>query len=60
MSIRTVVDRLLSLADEPSDDDDVRLRKRVGVLAGCILVAGVIIADPIFSSTIEPAPYPVR
>jgi guanylate cyclase len=36
--IRTVVDRLLGLADQPTDDDDVRLRKRVGVLAGYILV----------------------
>ena len=36
--IRTVVDWLLSLADEPNDDDDVRLRKRVGVLGGYILV----------------------
>jgi adenylate cyclase len=29
-----VLQRLLSIADEPSDDDDLRLRKRVGVLAG--------------------------
>jgi adenylate cyclase len=34
----TVRDRLLGLADEPTDDDDLRLRKRVGVLAGYILV----------------------
>lgn len=33
-----LLDRLLSLADEPTDDDDLRLRKRVGVLAGYILV----------------------
>ena len=36
--IRTVVDQLLGLADQPTDDDDVRLRKRVGVLAGYVLV----------------------
>ena len=36
--IRTVVDRLLGPADEPTDDDDLRLRKRIGVLAGYILV----------------------
>jgi hypothetical protein len=36
--IATLVDRLLGLADEPTDDDDLRLRKRVGVLAGYILV----------------------
>jgi len=28
--------RLLGLADEPTDDDDLRLRKRVGVVAGYI------------------------
>ena len=33
-SIRQVVQRLVSIGDEPSDDDDLRLRKRVGVLAG--------------------------
>ena len=36
--IRNVVDRLLGLAYAPTDDDDIRLRKHVGVLAGCILV----------------------
>jgi adenylate cyclase len=30
--------RLIAFADEPTDDDDVRLRKRVGVSAGYILV----------------------
>jgi len=30
--------RLIGLADEPGDDDELRLRKRVGVLAGYILV----------------------
>jgi guanylate cyclase len=34
--LRSFRDRLLDLADEPSDDDDVRLRKRVGVVAGYI------------------------
>jgi adenylate cyclase len=33
-SIRRFVQRLISIGDEPSDDDDLRLRKRVGVLAG--------------------------
>ena len=33
-----MLDRLLGLADEPTDDDDLRLRKRVGVIAGYILV----------------------
>jgi guanylate cyclase len=30
--------RVLSIADEPTDDDDLRLRKRVGVIAGLVLV----------------------
>ena len=30
--------RLISVADEPSDDDDLRLRKRVGVIAGYVTV----------------------
>ena len=28
--------RLIGVADEPTDDDDLRLRKRVGVVAGYI------------------------
>lgn len=31
--------RLLGIADSPTDDDDVRLRKRVGVLAGYLTTA---------------------
>ena len=31
---------LIGFADEPSDDDDVRLRKRVGIIAGYINVVG--------------------
>ena len=30
--------RLIGLADEPTDDDDLRLRKRVGVIGGWMLV----------------------
>ena len=36
--LRTLLARLIGIADEPTDDDDLRLRKRVGVLAGYILV----------------------
>ena len=36
--LRVVAQRFLSIADEPTDDDDLRLRKRVGVIAGSILV----------------------
>ncbi len=37
---RALLARMISLADEPTDDDDVRLRKRVLVIAGYILVVG--------------------
>ena len=30
--------QILAIADEPSDDDDTRLRKRVSVIAGTVLV----------------------
>jgi adenylate cyclase len=33
-----LVHRFISIADEPTDDDDIRLRKRVGVLAGYLTV----------------------
>jgi guanylate cyclase len=32
------LDGLVGIADEPTDDDDLRLRKRVGVVAGYVLV----------------------
>jgi guanylate cyclase len=38
--LRALVHRLISFADEPTDDDDLRLRKRVGVVAGYINVVG--------------------
>lgn len=37
-SVRAIAQRLVVFADEPTDDDDVRLRKRVGIVAGYILV----------------------
>lgn len=36
--MRALLDRVIGLADEPADDDDLRLRKRVLVVAGYILV----------------------
>ena len=36
--MRALLDRIIGLADEPADDDDLRLRKRVMVVAGYILV----------------------
>jgi class 3 adenylate cyclase len=38
--LRALLQRFLSIADEPTDDDDLRLRKRVGVVAGSIMVVG--------------------
>jgi len=35
-----LLNRLIGIADDPTDDDDARLRKRVGVGAGFILVVG--------------------
>ena len=40
--IHAILNRLTGLADEPGDDDDIRLRKRVLVIAGYILVIGPI------------------
>ena len=39
---RALLDRLFGLADEPTDDDDLRLRKRVAVIAGYILILGAL------------------
>ena len=37
-SVGRAFQRLLSMADDPSDDDDLRLRKRVGVAAGLLTI----------------------
>lgn len=39
---RALLDRVIGLADEPTDDDDLRLRKRVLVIAGYILIVGAL------------------
>jgi len=36
------LDVLVGIADDPSDDDDLRLRKRVGVAAGYIIIIGAL------------------
>jgi len=36
--LKSLVYRLIALADEPSDDDDFRLRKRIGVIAGYLSI----------------------
>lgn len=38
MALRGIVTRLLSIADHPGDDDDTRLRKRMGVVAGFVTI----------------------
>ncbi len=42
MTWRTLADRFLGIADEPGDDDDVLLRKRVGVATGYITIVAPI------------------
>ena len=37
-----LVHRLISIADEPTDDDDLRLRKRMGVVAGYVLIVAAL------------------
>lgn len=37
--VRDLATRLISIADQPEDDDDGRLRKRVGVAAGYLTIA---------------------
>jgi adenylate cyclase len=39
-SLRALVHRLIAIADEPTDDDDLRLRKRVGVATGYVIGIG--------------------
>jgi adenylate cyclase len=41
--LSSLVHRLISIADEPTDDDDLRLRKRVGVVAGYIIGVGALV-----------------
>ena len=37
-----IVVRMVGIADEPADDDDTRLRKRVGVLAGYLTIVAAL------------------
>src|ERR687892_189277 len=39
---RALLDRVVGLANEPTDDDDLRLRKRVAIIAGYILIVGAL------------------
>ena len=39
---RALLERVIGLADEPADDDDLRLRKRVLVIASYILIVGAL------------------
>ena len=38
VAVRTPIGRALSLADDDTDDDDLRLRKRIGVAAGYLTI----------------------
>lgn len=38
--------RAISIADEPTDDDDLRLRKRVGVVAGLVTIVAPLALPP--------------
>jgi len=40
VGLRALAHRLISIADEPTDDDDLRLRKRVGVATGYVIGIG--------------------
>ena len=40
--VRGLLDRAIGIAEEASDDDDLRLRKRVLVIAGYILILGAL------------------
>jgi hypothetical protein len=40
--VRALLDRVIGLADKPTDDDDLRLRKRVVLIAGYVLIVGAL------------------
>lgn len=39
---QALIDRFIGVADQPTDDDDLRLRKRVVVIAGYVLIVGAL------------------
>src|SRR5688500_11370162 len=41
-TLRTLIGRLVAIADDPADDDDRRLRRRVGVVAGYLTIVAPI------------------
>jgi len=41
--LRALAHRFVSIADDSTDDDDLRLRKRVGVVAGYIITLGALL-----------------
>jgi adenylate cyclase len=49
--VRTLLNRLIAIADEPGDDDDLRLRKRMGVVGGYVSVVA-----PLTFPGIRPGP----
>ncbi|MEO8251344.1 MAG: adenylate/guanylate cyclase domain-containing protein [Chloroflexota bacterium] len=45
--LRNLPNRLISIADESGDDDDIRLRKRMGVIAGYVTVPAALTVIPL-------------
>ncbi|MEO8463225.1 MAG: adenylate/guanylate cyclase domain-containing protein, partial [Chloroflexota bacterium] len=45
--MRGFLNRLVSIADEPTDDDDLRLRRRMGVVAGYITIPAALTVIPL-------------
>jgi guanylate cyclase len=40
--VRALLDRVIGLADKPTDDDDLRLRKRVVLIAGYVVIVSAL------------------
>lgn len=50
--VRKLTARLIEIADEQTDDDDIRLRKRMGVVAGYVTVPAALTLIPLAPSLI--------
>ncbi|HEU4572798.1 MAG TPA: adenylate/guanylate cyclase domain-containing protein [Candidatus Limnocylindrales bacterium] len=46
MAAPSFLTRVLAIADEPDDDDDVRLRKRIGIAAGIVTIFAPLTLPP--------------
>jgi adenylate cyclase len=45
--VNTILNRLISIADERTDDDDLHLRKRMGVVAGYVTIPAALTLIPL-------------